>query len=152
MNRQVIQIENKTYFTLVEQRLDAGEQVWIPVRGGSMLPFLRERDEVLLQPAGMKEVGVGDIVLARWEGRHVVHRVVRKKVDELWLAGDHNLVQIEKVRPAEVLAVLIDARRNKRRLPVATRLYTTLGMCWYALRLPRRIVVAVKRRIFGTSR
>lgn len=147
MNNQTVSIENETYFTLVRERLDVGNEVWIPVKGKSMLPFLRERDDALLQPVGEGDVVIGDIVLARWAQKYILHRVVRKKSGVIWLAGDNNLVQLEMINLGDVIAVLTAARRNKKRLSVSSPLYKLLGMCWYYLRLPRRVVVGLKRRV-----
>ncbi|HLT86446.1 MAG TPA: S24 family peptidase [Sphingobacterium sp.] len=146
-HRQVIKMENEAFFTVVEQRLEVGDQVCIPVVGKSMEPFLRERDEVLLQTARGADIAIGDIVLARWGQRYVLHRVVRKKADELWLAGDNNLVQIEKIASADLIAVLSEARRGGKVLAVSGTFNKSLGMLWYYLRLPRRVMVAIKRRL-----
>lgn len=145
-HKQVVKVENEAFFTVVKQRLDVGDQVWIPVVGNSMEPFLRERDEVLLQAAREADVAIGDVVLARWGQRYVLHRVVRKKADELWLAGDNNLVQIEKIAAADLIAVLLEARRVGQMLSVSRTFNKSLGILWYYLRLPRRVVVAIKRR------
>jgi signal peptidase len=146
-HKQVIKMENEAFFTVVEQRLDVGDQVCIPVVGKSMEPFLRERDEVLLQTAKEVDIATGDIVLARWGQRYVLHRVVRKKKDELWLAGDNNLGQIEKIAYADLIAVLFEARRAGKLLAVSRTFNKSLGMLWYYLRLPRRVVAAIKRRL-----
>src|SRR5690606_6031121 len=137
-------------FELVMQELAAGNTVRIPVIGKSMEPFLRERDEVLLQVAKIGDIDVGDIVLARWRQRYVLHRVVRKKADGLWLVGDNNLAQIENIASADLIAVLSEARRNGKLLQVSTTFNKNLGTLWYYLRFPRRVVVAVRRRVFGT--
>ena len=145
-HQQVVRIENESFFSVVKDRLDLGDRVCIPVVGKSMEPFLREKDEVLLQTARDAEIAIGDIVLAKWGQRYVLHRVVRKKADELWLAGDNNLMQIEKVGVADILAVLLEARRAGKILPVSRPFNKNLGLLWYYLRLPRRVVVAIKRR------
>lgn len=147
MNNETVRINNETYFTLVKQRLDAGAQVWIPIVGKSMQPFLRERDEVLLRKTETADVTVGDIVLAQWEQRYMLHRVVRKKAGWLWLAGDNNLVQLEKVASTDLIALLVEARRGSQSIQLARPLSKVLGMVWYYLRLPRRVMVGIKRRI-----
>jgi len=142
-----IRIKNEEYFKLVQQRLDAAEQVRIPVKGRSMEPFLYEKDEVLLQPAIQAKIAIGDIILVHWNEGYILHRVVRIKKGWLWLAGDNNLVQLEKVAEADVLAVLIAAERKGKPLKVARPFYKMLGMAWYYTRFPRRIWTAIKRRL-----
>src|SRR5690606_20619229 len=139
-HQQVVRIENESFFSVVKDRLDLGDRVCIPVVGKSMEPFLREKDEVLLQTARDAEIAIGDIVLAKWGQRYVLHRVVRKKADELWLAGDNNLVQIEKIASADLIAVLSEARRGGKVLAVSGTFNKSLGMLWYYRRLPRRVM------------
>ncbi|RZF58872.1 S24/S26 family peptidase [Sphingobacterium corticibacterium] len=149
---QPVRLENEAFFYLVEQRLEQGDQVWIPVRGKSMEPFLRESDEVLLQTANGAEIAIGDIVLARWKQRYVLHRVVRKKANYFWLVGDNNLVQLEEIALKDFIAVLSAARRSEKKLRVSSRLNKKLGVIWYHLRLPRRVVVAMKRLVLRILR
>lgn len=144
MSNQAFQIDNEAYFELVVQRLEVGDRVCIPVIGESMKPFLRERDEVVLQRAA--DAVVGDIVLARWDKRYILHRVVRKKDGWLWLAGDNNLVQIEKIASVDLIAVLFEARRADKLLAISSTFNKSLGMLWYYLRLPRRVFAAIKRK------
>lgn len=147
MNHQIVRIDNEAYFTVVKQRLDLGEQVWIPVVGNSMEPFLKEKDEVLLQEATGAGIHVGDVVLARWSQRYVLHRVIRKKADLLWLVGDNNLVQIEKVAATDLIARMSEARRAGRLLSASRPLQRSLGLLWCYLRFPRRVAVWIKRRV-----
>jgi signal peptidase len=72
---------------------------------------------------------------------------VRKKAGEFWLAGDNNLVQIEKIASADLIAVLSEVRREGKVLAVSGTFNKSLGMLWYYLRLPRRVMVAIKRRL-----
>ncbi|PRD46958.1 S24 family peptidase [Sphingobacterium haloxyli] len=146
-HKQFLRVENEDFFNIVRQRLDAGDRVRIPVVGKSMEPFLLERDQVLLQTANMAEIAVGDIVLARWGQKYMLHRVVRKKAESAWLAGDNNLVQLEQIAGEDIIALLVEASRDGRRLLVSRPFSKMLGMCWYYLRLPRRVVVAIRRRI-----
>lgn len=147
MDKQGIRINNEAYFAVVQQRLAAGDQVRIPVLGKSMLPFLREKDEVLLEVAQGKRIARGDIVLARWQKRYVLHRVVHTQKNSLWLAGDNNLLQIEKVAMTDVIAFVLEARRGGKRLNVSRVFNKKMGLLWYYLRWPRRVIVAVKRRL-----
>ncbi|PRD52037.1 S24 family peptidase [Sphingobacterium gobiense] len=146
-DRQFLRVENEDFFSIVRQRLDVGDRVRIPVVGKSMEPFLLERDEVLLKTANTAEIAIGDIVLAQWGQKYMLHRVVRKKGASVWLAGDNNLVQLERIVTEDIVAILVEARRDGRRLLVSGLFSKMLGMCWYYLRLPRRVVVAIRRRI-----
>ena len=144
--KPLLKINNEAFFTMVKQRIDMGDQVWIPILGKSMEPFLHERDEVLLRAVEEKEIAIGDVVLARWGQRYVLHRVIRKAGHDLWLVGDNNLVQIEHVALTDVIAISCQARRAGNFIGVSGPWNKCLGILWYYLRLPRRVMVAIKRR------
>lgn len=61
---------------------------WQPVRGESMRPTLRDRDEVLLAPAS--EVKVGDVVVVRLPGKPgaVLHRIIELSDSLVVTRGD----------------------------------------------------------------
>lgn len=80
-----------TQIDIALELLREGRTVTIVGRGNSMRPYLvHERDRIMLSPAASVEVG--DVVLATLaDGRHVLHRVVRKEDDRLKLLGDGNM-------------------------------------------------------------
>lgn len=145
---RAVRVENEAFFTWVAQQLEQGDQVWIPVQGKSMRPFLRESDRVLLKRVEIADTAIGDMVLARWAQGYVLHRVVRKEVNGLWLAGDNNLLQVEKIPAKDVMATVLDVRRAERPLPVCNTFYKNLGIIWYYLRWPRRVFAVIRRQIW----
>ena len=73
-------IDNDTFFADVRRLLDQGTRVTIPVKGLSMLPFIRGgKDLVVLEKAG-GNLQRDDIVLfhvgPREGGRYVMHRIL----------------------------------------------------------------------------
>ncbi|MBR1871800.1 MAG: S24/S26 family peptidase [Bacteroidales bacterium] len=71
---QKLVLHNEDFFARVVPLLRSGQKVTIPVKGYSMLPFIRgERDLVELQAA--TEYVPGDIVLFSVGGRYVMHRL-----------------------------------------------------------------------------
>ena len=145
---RAVRLENEAFFTWVAQQLEQGDQVWIPVQGKSMQPFLRERDKVLLKRVGIAEIAIGDMVLARWAQGYVLHRVIRKDRNALWLVGNNNLAQIEKIAAADLIATVVEVRRAERPVAVCNTFNKNLGILWYYLRWPRRVVAAVRRQIW----
>lgn len=93
---QKMVINNDAFFERVVAMLQAGQRVTIPVKGYSMLPFIRgERDLVELQAASSYEPG--DIVLFRVGGRYIMHRlqavdaegIAEIMGDGVWRACEH---------------------------------------------------------------
>lgn len=90
----------------VSHLLDEGKVVVLKqIYGNSMLPFIRGGvDSVRLRkPEGVK---VGDIVLAVFGGRPIVHRVIAINGTKVTLMGDGNLKGTEKGNLSEVLGVV----------------------------------------------
>ena len=90
----------------VAHLLDEGKVVVLKqIYGNSMLPFIRGGvDSVRLRkPEGVK---VGDIVLAVFGGRPIVHRVIAINGTKVTLMGDGNLKGTEKGDLSEVLGVV----------------------------------------------
>lgn len=74
-----ITLSNTLFFSWVEEEMAAGHNVRFAVKGYSMMPLLRsETDEVELVPPGDSEARVGDILLFRYKGNHILHRVIAK--------------------------------------------------------------------------
>ena len=62
----------------IEGKLEKGQKVTIPVKGISMLPFIRgERDLVELTAPDRSRLQRDDIVLFRTHGRWIMHRILR---------------------------------------------------------------------------
>ncbi len=82
-------IKNDPFFAEVVRMLGEGKRVRIPVKGYSMLPFIRgEKDEVWLEAPG-EELKVDDIVLFHYKGRYIMHRIIKISVEEgIVIRGD----------------------------------------------------------------
>lgn len=84
-------VNNDTFFADVVRMLDEGKQVTIPVKGFSMLPFIRGgRDLVVLERPGTFRKD--DIVLFHMGpqegGRYVMHRILSIDGDRVDIMGD----------------------------------------------------------------
>ena len=72
-----------------------------------MYPLLRnERDQVILAPCTAGEIRKMDVVLFRYRGIHVLHRVIHREGDRLWLQGDGICASCETCTTADVVALL----------------------------------------------
>lgn len=89
-----------------KERLAQGKVVLIAPLGISMLPFIQGgRDKVLVRKE--VKVKVGDIVLAPYDGRLILHRVYDTDGRRLTLMGDGNLKGTEEVDAAMVMATAV---------------------------------------------
>ncbi len=103
-------IDNETYFALVEERLAVGERVKISLVGTSMQPTLIAGDELTLEWAG-DDIQVGDVLLFRIAGRHILHRLVAIEVDRYIMRGD-NCVTNEVVGREDIVAKLVEVKKH----------------------------------------
>lgn len=102
-----IVLPNDVLLNEVAQLLGEGREVVMNTKGRSMLPFIRgEVDQVKLrQPDSL---GVGDIVLAYFENRYVLHRIVAIHGDEITLMGDGLLEGTERGDRSDVVGKVVE--------------------------------------------
>lgn len=100
-------LPNDVMMDEVARLLAEGHKVVMIPKGRSMLPFIREgRDKVVLAKPGT--LRVGDIVLAYFGNRYVLHRVIRLEGDQVTLMGDGNLYGTEVGLTNEVAGVVTE--------------------------------------------
>lgn len=113
----------------------AGEAHWIPVRGSSMLPLLREGDQLLVAHAKW-QIRRGDIVVFQRPDGLIAHRVLCVQSSEgehiLCTKGDNVFGMDPALTQDKVLGRVIQARRGDKLLNLDTRLWGRVGG-WVAL-------------------
>lgn len=98
-------IPNEILFAEVKDRLARGEKARILLVGTSMTPVLENGAcYVTLSPLD-REAEVGDVVLASYRGREILHRIIRISGDAVTLQGD-NCYDTEAVQQKDILALL----------------------------------------------
>lgn len=97
-----MEVSNDIYFALVEERIAEGQPVTITLRGTSMQPTLCTGDTLLLEPVTLP-LEPGDIVLFRYRGRHLLHRIVAMTDGRIALRGD-NCENCEECELSDVVA------------------------------------------------
>ena len=97
-------VSNSDFFRWVEDELRASGIVRIRVRGMSMYPLLRDGvDEVTLcRCVDDRSLHAGQIVLFRYGGGYVLHRILRREGARLLIRGDHVLGRCEECGTVDV--------------------------------------------------
>ena len=91
----------------VARLLGEGREVVMTPKGRSMLPFIRgEVDRIKLRRP--ERLSVGDIVLAFFGNRYVLHRIVAINGDEFILMGDGNLKDTEQGVRSNVVGKVVE--------------------------------------------
>lgn len=103
---QSFEVPNEDFFPDVIKVLNAGDTSTIPVKGFSMLPYIKGmRDWVELQKKD--SYVVGDIVLFRQGERYVMHRIIRMEEERVIIQGDGVARNVEIVRPSAIFGKAI---------------------------------------------
>jgi signal peptidase I len=109
----------------------SGREHLIPVTGHSMLPLLREGDQVLVAH-GASEIRRGDVVVFRLaDGTLAAHRVLRLRRDQAGLTlltkGDNVAHLDPAVRGEQIIGRVLGIRREGRSMALDTMLWRSVG-------------------------
>lgn len=146
-------VDNDTFFADVLQVLDQGRRVTIPVKGYSMLPFIRgSKDLVVLEKADGNCLKADDIVLFHMGpadgGRYVMHRILSVEGDEVDIMGDGVPKNHEHVHRNQVLARAVEILRDgKRSVDPYSPGQLRLVHFWQWLRPVRRYILFIYRHL-----
>jgi hypothetical protein len=124
----------------VSQLLHEGREVVMTPKGNSMRPFIRGQvDSVRLQRP--EELKVGDIVLAHYDGRYVLHRIIKIEGDQVTMMGDGNLQGVEQILKSDVTGVVVEiiTPEGKKRKPSS-------GWIWRKLLPFRKYLLKIYRK------
>ncbi len=150
-----IRISNAEFFSLVEQSIGQGQSVTITVKGVSMHPFIRSgRDKVVLTPFSPSELKVGRIVLFKYKGTYIMHRIVSFDGGIFTIQGDGNNIRTtETARAADIVALVSRIIKPSGRIVDCTSPHHLRQFrLWSALNPIRRYIMALDRRIFAGMR
>ena len=114
-----MKVSNEIFFAAVEERIEAGERVRITLVGISMRPTLIEGDVLTLEPLSCNPTQ-GDIVLFRYHGRHILHRIVAIENGVYTLRGD-NSVTFESCRREDIVARVAKVEKHNKLKHIAVR-------------------------------
>ena len=145
---KTISLPNQSFFTEVKALLDEGKCVRIPVKGSSMRPFLQNGDTVELLSVSGRKIHWGEIVLACTQKGHIVlHRVVFKKKDRLWLMGDAHSRQKEQITVGDVWAFSATAYRKGKMRKLDSFGMCCAVVCWFIAMPFRRLLLKIVDRL-----
>lgn len=144
-----MQISNDIFFAEVERLLGEGGEVVITIRGNSMQPMLRDgREKVVLRRYEGDELQRGDVMLFRYRGGYVLHRVVSINGERIVFAGDGNYKLYELATTKDIVARMVAYVKDCRRVECTDKEWLRYSRVWMALpMLLRRVILGVKRRI-----
>ena len=105
-------IANDTFFAWVEAELAEGRPARFRLKGNSMFPLLRNgKDSVILEKCNLDTLKPMDVVLFRYKGNHVLHRILRIENNQLLLQGDGSFVAKEQCTVDDVVGKVVQVCR-----------------------------------------
>lgn len=139
---KVKSIKSEELFPAICELLQNNQRVRITVTGDSMMPFLREdTDSVELSAVSFEDLRLGQILLIkRTCGKYILHRLVYKKKDCFYIAGDAQSWVEGPLYPGQLIAVVSNIWRGDRLVSQSSIFHHLLSCLWW-LRLPIRYVL-----------
>ena len=142
--------DNRTFFETVEEILADGGKIQLRIKGHSMYPTLRDgRDTVVLEKARPGSLRKGNIVLFRYYGGHILHRIVSIRGNTLTLQGDGAIRNRETARIDNIVGLAIAViRTDGQTTPLDTFRSRSWAWAWTRLRPLRRYLLGILRRFY----
>lgn len=151
----VLVIPNEVFFSRITESLEAGRNVTFTVKGYSMFPFMRnEKDRVCLERYDGRELSAGEVILFRYNGKYILHRVYASGTDAggspvYRTMGDGNIRGVEYAVPSAVAGVMIcRITPGGKEWKCSSFSWKILSWVWRKLFFVRRWCLAVLRRIY----
>lgn len=145
----MIQLPNDIFFAHVESEISSGKNVLFKVKGNSMFPLLRnEIDQVLLSPVDCAPQKM-DIILFRFRGKHILHRIIDVKDDKFIIQGDGVYASFEQCGLNDIVGKVTAIHKfGSKPISVSSKWYKFFSHFWFKLRFCRRYLLAILRRIY----
>lgn len=110
-------IPNEQFFLWVENEIAEGRSVRFRLKGDSMFPLLRNGlDDVILYPCKNEELQPMDVVLFRYKGKHLLHRIIKIDGNRLYMQGDGSIMAKEECLYSDVVGKLKEIVRPSGRI------------------------------------
>lgn len=140
---------NDQFFSVVEKEISRGNSVQLRVKGYSMYPLLRDKkDGVILNPCTLDELEVMDVILFKYNGRYILHRIIKIEGSELYMRGDGSFKAIEHCSRTDVIAkVGAIVRPHGRVVPVTGWRWKIPSLLWKRTGIFRNPILRIMRHL-----
>lgn len=141
-------VHNDEFFAQVLARLDEGLTTTIPVKGYSMLPFIRGGKDLVILEKASGDIVKDDIVLFRYGGRYVMHRVLCADDGSYDIQGDGVWLGHEYPVREQILAkATCILRAGKKPVDPYSPAQLRLVHAWQRLGRLRRYILFIYRHL-----
>lgn len=143
-----VDVDTREYVAVLKEMVDQGMEVSMTVSGTSMEPFLiHNQDRIYFQkPKG--PIKKGDMVFfQRKTGEYVMHRIMRVRDHQYYLAGDHQTFLEGPIEESRIFAKVVSVERAGVWLSEDDRVWRFYAVWWRRLFWVRKVVNKLKRII-----
>lgn len=146
-------LANDTFFAWMETELSEGRPVRFRLKGNSMFPLLRNgKDVVILAKCHPDTLQKMDVVLFRYRGNHVLHRIIGKEGNRLTIQGDGSLVAIEYCTVEDVVGKVVKVcRPSGKEIAVTHWRWTVPSHLWRLSGGMRKYILKIAHKLFLKS-
>ena len=144
------QIPNDLFFHWVEGEIAQGRSVQFLLKGVSMYPLIRGgKDKIVLSPCSPGELRPMDVVLFRYRGQHLLHRIIRRDGDLLTIKGDGSYVAMEVCNVFDVIGrVQVVIRPSGKEIPVVSWKWKLPSFIWNKMGILRNPILKILHHMF----
>lgn len=142
---------NIEMFELIEELLKEGKVVRLKIKGTSMLPFLQDgTTQVEISAPEEEEIKAGALVLFRYKGEFILHRILHRKGNRLVLRGDNLYQSKEFIATEQVIGMVRKIILPEYRTINTQSLYwKVLSHSWLLIKPIVKIAGRIKFRLSG---
>ena len=146
----MMKVSNDIFFAWVEEEIAQGKPVRFRLKGNSMFPLLKnEKDSVILEKCPTDELKPMDVVLFRYRGSHVLHRIIQRNGDDLLIQGDGSIVAIEQCTVNDVVGKVTSICRSSGKVLSENDWKLTFpSHLWRCSNFMRKFLLRVSYRLF----
>ena len=143
-------VANNVFFSWLEEEIAQGKPLRFRLKGHSIFPLLRTgKDEVILEKCFPENLKPMDVVLFRYRGKHVLHRIIRREGERLMIQGDGSIVAKEECTVDDVVGKVVQiCRPSGKEIPVGSWQWTIPSRVWRGLGFLRIWLLRVAYRLF----
>ena len=144
-----VEIDTKEYVAALKEMVEQGMEVSMTVSGTSMEPFLiHGRDRIYFQkPEGT--IKKGDMVFfQRKTGEYVMHRVMKVRNHQYYLAGDHQTFLEGPIEKTQIFAKVVSVERAGVWITEKEHIWKFYANWWRRLFWVRKVANKFRRIIW----
>lgn len=143
-----IEVDTREYVAALKEMVEQGMEVSMTIFGTSMEPFLIDKRDKIYFRKTEDPIKKGDMVFyQRKTGEYVMHRVLKVRKHQYYLAGDHQTFLEGPIEAQQIFAKVISVERAGVWLTEKDRFWKFYAGWWRRLFWVRKVGNKLKRVI-----